>query len=98
MNFDKCPRCLKDWNTFDTLKYRCKDCQIIFRTDPGEHPRWLRLNIAHNQYIFWYFENNNCIYSRYNNYYDFVKINEINLPWLSFNITEEQLQVYLAFS
>jgi len=98
INSDKCPKCLNDWYKFSPINYRCVECKFITKIDRGDHFRWLRLNIAVDQYIFWYFDNQNCVYSHYRSDAFFLKVREINLPWLPYDITLEQLQIYLAFS
>ena len=99
MNFDKCPRCLKDtWKQDGTRIFRCKLCRMIY--NPDNIFNFLRLKIDHNQYIIWSLNFNTCELAIHHINGDGLlsRVESISLPWLPFDITLDQIKMYVVFS
>ena len=96
MKFENCPRCLGDWEVIGEPKL-CGNCGIVYFEDD-----FIRLTFDDNSEIEWNFDERvktECTYSyAFDPDHDSHDKYNIKLPWLPFDITEEQLKVYLTFS
>jgi len=88
MKFEKlCPSCNNPWDK----NLNCVPCNLHRSTSPfpGPNEYWVFRAWSLFIYIYWNADET-CQYQNGDKY--------VTLPWLSFDITHEQIQLYLTFS
>ena len=94
MTYENCPRCNGEW--IDQGNFNsCKNCDMNIRIDLSINHKWsfIWLRFNKSMVVYWWLDDNTsdiCI--------DTINGNEfIPAPFLPFDITEEQLKLYLTF-
>ena len=91
---NQCPRCLKHVKHYfysDELNY-CKECKVFI-----SYPQVYRWDFDNQLSLFWFPLKEKCIIDRFfHDYGDTQYV--IDLPYLPYDITLEQLKLYLTFN
>lgn len=72
---------------------KCHDCNLRIAYSRNYHNIiWVELNLTHHPYghVCWFLKDSQCFYYPTSN-------NELQLPWLPYDITMEQLKLFLTF-
>jgi len=102
IDFSKCPQCKSKWNKYNA----CEKCDLIFTTiNSLDILQSILTYSCYNKIckIFpnmkvWWFENESCKIQIGSKYKYGTRYSHIPMSWLPYDITEEQLKLYLTFS
>jgi hypothetical protein len=90
IEYSNCPRCLNTWNKSNYVLYCSSQCGMVYYLNTSTI---LYENIIrYRDVLFWFLEEKKCSYRLYDD------VDELVLPWLSFDIKADKLKKYLLFT